>query len=183
MNEPAAPCGLVLVGPRAAGKTTLGRALASRLSWGFRDGDDALAERVGEPAGAFLRRVGEAAFRAVEAEVTARLLAEPTAQSPLVLALGGGAVLAATTERALRDPRLFVVFVVADPDTLTARLATALVERPALTKMSHADEVREVLRVRRPVYERVARACVDTTRESCEESCSRVLALLAARGR
>ena len=70
----------------AAGKTTVGRILADRLGWGFIDFDDAIAERVGQPPGAVIRDRGEAAFRALEAEVT-RELAD---RRQVVLAPGGG---------------------------------------------------------------------------------------------
>ena len=54
---------VALVGPRAAGKTTIGRLLAQGLGHRFLDGDDLLAAAVGMPAGVFLQRAGEREFR------------------------------------------------------------------------------------------------------------------------
>jgi len=90
---------VVLVGPRAAGKTTLGRALADRLGWGFRDTDDLLAAAAGQPAEDYLQKAGEAAFRTIEEQVVGAAL---LSTDPEVLALGGGAVLSASVRKALR---------------------------------------------------------------------------------
>lgn len=70
----------------AAGKSTVGRILARRLGWDFVDFDDAIAERAGRSPGAVIRDEGEAAFRALEAEVTATL----ADARDVVLAPGGG---------------------------------------------------------------------------------------------
>lgn len=83
----AQPVRLVaLVGFMAAGKTTVGRRLADRLGWRFIDVDLEIASRSGRTIAEWFRDPGEAAFRAMEAELTATLLSE----DHTVLALGGG---------------------------------------------------------------------------------------------
>jgi len=175
--------GVVLIGPRAAGKTTLGKALAARLAWPFRDGDEELARAVGEPAGAHLARVGERAFRAVEEQTTLELLAEMARRPPQVLALGGGAVLSATVQERLASGPMTVVLVVAEPETLARRIAASPILRPSLTELPPIAEVEAVSRARMPVYERLARLVVDTTRTELVACCESVLARLGHSGR
>ena len=74
---------VVLVGPRAAGKTTLGRALAAELSWEFVDSDDLLAVQVGQPAEDYLRLSGEQAFRKVEEEIARAAMRLAGAKLPI----------------------------------------------------------------------------------------------------
>ncbi len=109
---------VVLVGPRAAGKTTLGRALAAELSWEFVDSDDLLAVQVGQPAEDYLRLSGEQAFRKVEEEIARAAIAR---DGPRVVALGGGAVLQRPVRNDLEDEQLLVVFVRAPVPTLVER--------------------------------------------------------------
>src|SRR5262249_10026393 len=105
---PSAVRAVVLVGPRAAGKSTVGRLLAERLGFRFADGDDLLAVAAGRPAGEYLAAAGEPAFRRLEAQVTVAALA---AADAAVVALGGGAVTIDAVREALRRPELFVAFV------------------------------------------------------------------------
>jgi shikimate kinase len=70
----------------AAGKTTVGRALAHRMGREFVDLDELILERTGRNAGAIIRADGEAAFRRLEADITGGL----AGRSGLVLAPGGG---------------------------------------------------------------------------------------------
>ncbi|HEX5010252.1 MAG TPA: shikimate kinase, partial [Planctomycetota bacterium] len=66
-DEPnSTPARIVLIGMRGAGKTTVGRELAARLSRPFVDVDDLIAELAGRPADEVLARDGEPAFRALE---------------------------------------------------------------------------------------------------------------------
>lgn len=78
---------MALVGFMGAGKSVVGRALAARLGLEHLDTDEILAARHG-PVGEQLRRDGEAAFRAREAEVVAGLVA----RGPHVVSTGGGTV-------------------------------------------------------------------------------------------
>ncbi len=136
---------VALVGARAAGKSTLARALAERIHWSVQDGDDLLAKKVGCPAGDYLAQVGEKPFRAVEEEVT---LAALTPGSPRILALGGGAVLSVPVREALGQPGVLVVFVDAPNDVLAKR-QQASGGRPPLTHLPLEEEVAELMRRRR----------------------------------
>lgn len=81
-----APGRIVLTGFMAAGKSTVGRIVAEQLGWSFVDFDHEIADRTGRYPGAVIREDGEAAFRALEAEVTAEL----AGRKDVVLAPGGG---------------------------------------------------------------------------------------------
>src|SRR5690349_25043449 len=81
---------LYLVGMMGAGKTTVGRLLARRLKLRFVDSDHEIEHRCGAAVPLIFDIEGEAGFRARESSV----LAELTALEGIVLATGGGAVLA-----------------------------------------------------------------------------------------
>ncbi len=95
---------IALVGFMGAGKTTVGRLLASQLGLPFLDADTVIEERAGCPVPQIFADRGEPAFRALEHETIAGLLGGPDA----VLALGGGAVEHPRTCRLL--PGAFVVY-------------------------------------------------------------------------
>jgi shikimate kinase len=99
------PRHVVLVGMMGAGKSTVGRRLASRLGRPFVDADDEVVRRSGRTVRDWFEHDGEAAFRAAEGELLADLLAAPGAS---VIASGGGVVLAEANRTALRDHALVV---------------------------------------------------------------------------
>jgi shikimate kinase len=71
-----------------AGKSTVGRLLASRLGWPFRDIDAVLTAEHRHTVAEIFARHGEEHFRALEAEAIARTIEEDS----VVIALGGGAI-------------------------------------------------------------------------------------------
>lgn len=87
----------VLVGAPGAGKSTVGQALATALGRPFDDTDTIIEKRAGKPIPEIFVDDGEAHFRALEREAVAYALEHHDG----VLALGGGAILAAETRRAL----------------------------------------------------------------------------------
>jgi shikimate kinase len=82
------PRRIVLTGFMGAGKSTVGRLLASRLGWPFRDIDDVLTAEHRLTVAEIFSRHGEEHFRALEAEAIARTIEEDS----VVIALGGGAI-------------------------------------------------------------------------------------------
>lgn len=108
---------IVLVGLPAAGKTSVGALLASRLGRPFADSDQAAERRLGTDVATIFERSGEAHFRALEREIIADLLAMPAQ----VIALGGGAFCDAETRR-LVAARGFSIWLAPPLDILAARL-------------------------------------------------------------
>lgn len=92
MTEPA----IVLVGPMAVGKSTVGPILARRLGRSFTDVDELIVAEQGRPISEIFATQGEAGFRAMELETTVRVLAAGG-----VVALGGGAVVTPALREAL----------------------------------------------------------------------------------
>src|SRR6185437_11456753 len=77
---------LVLTGFMGAGKTTVGRMLAARLSWEFLDLDAYIESRTGAAVPSIFAEHGERHFRKLESQA----LASALGLNNVVLALGGG---------------------------------------------------------------------------------------------
>jgi shikimate kinase len=90
---------VALVGMMGAGKSSLGRRLATRLDVTFRDADTEIENAAGCSINEIFARFGEPAFRDGERKVVARLLGLP----PHVLATGGGAFADDETRARIKD--------------------------------------------------------------------------------
>src|SRR5579875_3789295 len=97
--EPLAGRAIVLVGLMGAGKTSIGRRLASRLGLPFQDADAAIEEAAGCTIPELFARYGEQAFRDGERRVIRRLLSGER----IVLAFGGGAFMDSETRAVVRE--------------------------------------------------------------------------------
>lgn len=109
---------LALAGFMGAGKSTLGPVVASRLGRSFVSLDDAVEASAGTTIAEIFEARGEAAFRLIEEEVAAALLARG---EPIVLELGGGAVASEATRGALARTSLTVLLDI-DPDEAWRRV-------------------------------------------------------------
>ncbi|MBG6182670.1 shikimate kinase [Arthrobacter sp. CAN_A214] len=161
------PVPLVLVGPMAAGKTALGRTLATRRGAAFVDTDRRIVERHGAIARIFASR-GETGFRKLEAAVVRKALAS---DDSAVVALGGGAVLDAGTRAALRSA--FVIFLDTDLPTVLPRILSDT-GRPLLAGDPAARWL-ELYEQRRPLYEEVADLVIDTRGRALQDVLEQVL--------
>jgi len=150
-----------LVGMPGGGKSTVGRQLGRQLGVRFVDSDTAIEERIGMPIRAFFDREGEAAFRVIEAEVLASLMA---ADGELVLATGGGAVLSQATRELLHD-RSTVLYLRSTPEDLFRRLRHDT-QRPLLQVNDPLAKLRELYAQRDPLYRACAHFVLDTGRPS-----------------
>lgn len=167
---------IYLVGPRACGKTTLGRALSEVLDVPYCDTDQHLRARLGMDVAAMVDRWGWEGFRLRESE-TLRLVTRELAGRGVV-ATGGGMVLAAENRRYMREHgRVF--FLSAPVAVLAARLRRnpLAAQRPSLTGKSLDEEVREVLEARLPLYREAAHHELDAGR-GITELCLDVRTLL-----
>ncbi|MCA8941926.1 MAG: shikimate kinase [Planctomycetes bacterium] len=149
----ADPVRIALVGPRAVGKSTVGRWLAEQRSVAFVDADVELARDRGvASAGALLAAVGEPTFRMHEERVSLALLAGHDG----VVALGGGAVLSPRLRERLAASDWFVAYLSASDPVLCARVLADETERPRLTDLPLEREIAALHASRRPHYRAVA---------------------------
>jgi len=151
-----------LVGMMGAGKSTAGRLLARRLKRPFIDSDHEVERRCGVKIPVIFEIEGEAGFRARESTV----LAELTALRDVVLATGGGAVLAQENRRRLAA-RGTVVYLHAPPGALYERVRQDR-NRPLLATADPAARLRELYAVRDPLYREIADLVVETGRQSVQ---------------
>ena len=146
----------VLIGPPAAGKTRLGKRVASLLGVEFVDTDKKVVAGHG-PIPEIFQSLGESQFRAWERDAVSEALTTSG-----IVSLGGGAVMDADTQRDLE--KLRVVLITATPDAIAPRLGTGT--RPLLTGGIEAWTA--LLAERQPIYDRLAEFTVDTSRGSMD---------------
>jgi len=144
---------LVLMGLRASGKTTLGRAVSDALGAHFIDLDERTRTMLGAAnVREAFATAGEARFR----EAEPRALAEVLAQPAQVIALGGGTPTAPGAAELLSDARsagrAFMVFLDPPLEVLAARLRTEAGDRPSLTGLGVVEEIGVLAEARRPLY-------------------------------
>lgn len=168
---------LVLVGPPASGKTTVGTAAAAALGVPFRDTDADVEERTGTTVADLFVTHGEAHFRELEEQAVARALAGHDG----VLALGGGAVLSAATRALLvAHGRAGGTVVHLDVDVPTAARRAGLSRDRPLLAVNPRAVLRTLLEQRAPLYAEVATAVVPTAGRTPEDVVAEVLAALPA---
>jgi shikimate kinase len=137
---------VALVGMMGAGKSSVGRRLATRLGVTFKDADSEIEMAAGCSVSEIFERYGEPAFRDGERKVIARLLGEP----PLVLATGGGAFMDPQTRSQLKESTV-TVWIKAPVDVLMNRVSRRG-DRPLLRTANPRDALERLLKERAPVY-------------------------------
>lgn len=170
----------LLLGLRASGKTTLGRALAEARGLPFIDLDELTPRVLGEPdAASALRRKGEGEFRKAEAAVLEKVLRA----DGQVVALGGGTptgrAARSIIERAQRQGTARALYLRAEASTLRERLSkTDLSSRPALLGNDPLEEVEPLFSRRDPVYLELADEVLTTDGKAPEALVTEALVML-----
>jgi len=137
---------LVLVGMMGAGKSTIGRRLALRLSLPFLDADTEIEAAAGMSISDIFEVHGEVHFRHGEARVIARLLDG----GPNVLATGGGAFMRAETRSRIGADAVSIWLKV-DADVIMRRVKRRP-ERPLLQTTDPAATIARLIEQREPTY-------------------------------
>lgn len=138
---------IVLVGMMGAGKTTVGRRVASRMGRLFVDSDEEIERAAQMTIPEIFAQRGEAEFRAGELRVISRLLKE----KDIILATGGGAFVQPETRAAILDEGLSV-WLKADADVLFERVSRRS-NRPLLQTQDPRGTLEKLIAERYPIYE------------------------------
>ncbi len=147
---------IYLVGMPGAGKTTVGRQLARRMQRSFIDADHEIEARTGVRIPLIFDIEGEQGFRDRESKVIAELAAE----SNLIVATGGGAVLRPQNRAALKQGGT-VVYLHAAPRLLYERTRLDP-NRPLLQVADPMSKIEELFAQRDPLYREVADIVVNS---------------------
>lgn len=153
---------MVLVGPPGAGKSSVGNALARITGLSLRDTDSDVESGAGKSISDIFLEDGEVHFRTLERAAVAAALAEHTG----VLALGGGAVMAADTRALLSGHP--VVFLNLSMSTGVRRTGLGA-NRPLLAGVNPRATYKALLDGRLAWYREVARHEIQTDQRSIAE--------------
>jgi shikimate kinase len=159
-----------LIGLPGVGKSTIGRRLARQLGRPFHDTDQHVQARVGCSISDLFARQGEAAFRALEAEALAELLALRPAG---VVATGGGIV--THPESAARIAGSSVAIYLKSRAQELARRLQRDTTRPLLRQGDVLTNLQRLESQRDPLYRRAAAFTIDTVQMSPSMAVSRIL--------
>ncbi len=150
------------------GKTTIGAQLARLLDYDFVDADQEIERRTGASVALIFDVEGEAGFRARET----RIIEELTLRERIVLATGGGAVLAEDNRHWLAE-RGFVVYLRTSVETLIKRMRYDT-SRPLLQTADPERTLRDIIEAREPLYSAIADLVIDTGRLSVRQVVKRI---------
>ena len=168
---------LVVVGPPASGKNTVGTAVAAALGLRFRDTDADVEAQTGTTIADLFIQQGEPHFRALEERAVARGLAEHDG----VLALGGGAVTSPATRKLLvAHGRAGSTVLWLDVDVHSAARRAGLSRDRPLLAVNPRAMLRTMLEARAPLYAEVATLTVSTSARPVEEVVADVLAAVGS---
>ena len=151
---------IFLIGLMGAGKTTIGRQLASELSLEFFDSDHEIEKRTGVTITHIFDIEGETGFRKRETA----MLDELTNKKGIVLATGGGAILKPENRQFLMS-RGTTIYLYANIETLLERTSKDR-NRPLLQTEDPQSKLEELLEIRDPLYRETADIIIDTGKDS-----------------
>ena len=161
---------IALIGFMGVGKTAVGEALAKKLGNKFIELDGLIEQRAGKTISDIFRQDGEIAFRELEIEV----VKEVSRGENQVIACGGGVVLNKINIDRLREKSI-IVYLMASPRVILKRSSADENKRPLLDIPDRARQIRELLRFRRPFYERAADIKIDTSKLGVESIVGQII--------
>ncbi len=164
---------IALIGFMGSGKTAVGRVLAEKLNKQFVEPDSLIEQKAGKSIPQIFARDGETAFRELEIELTK----EVARGKNQVIACGGGIVLNKINIDRLKDEAV-IVYLTASPAVILKRTSADKNERPLLLSSNKAVTIGELLRFRKPFYERAADIKIDTSKLDIKSVADEIIARL-----
>jgi shikimate kinase len=141
------------------GKTVVGKALADKLGREFVEMDALIVQKAGKSIPEIFSAGGEITFREIEIEVTKEVAGKRNA----VIACGGGVVLNKINTDRLKE-ECIIVYLTASPRVILKRTSGDKNGRPLLNATDRSVTIRELIKFRKPFYERAADIKINTTR-------------------
>jgi shikimate kinase len=168
------PRHVVVVGLMGSGKTVVGRRLAARLGWPWRDSDREIETATGFTVRELRDRDGVDAMHALEARHLLDALAAP---QPSVISAAASTVEVPECRAAMIAPGVAVVWLRARPETLARRFSARDQHRPEFGASKEAFLAEQAAR-RNPLFASLDPVVVDVDRIRPAEAAARALEAL-----
>jgi len=157
-----------------AGKTTIGRQLAKKISNQFYDSDYEIEQRTGADIPLIFELEGEDGFRKRESQV----LVELVLLENIVLSTGGGSILDPVNRKALVDNGI-IIYLKSTAEKLYKRTSDDK-RRPLLQTENRLSQIKKILSEREPVYLSLADGVIDTHDLSIKQIIQKILEFIEA---
>lgn len=160
----------ILIGFMGSGKSSVGKKLAEKLGYDFKDTDEMIVANEGIEIDEIFLKFGEELFRNLESTL---LLSIMDTLKRTVLSTGGGMPLRDKNVNLLRLMGQ-VIYLRASKDTIIDRLSGDTT-RPLLKGDNHEEKVEKLLAERSPIYERSADIIINTDNKTIDEIVREIL--------
>lgn len=168
------PKNIFFVGLMGAGKTTVGKIIAKNFNKTFYDTDHVIEQKTGVKIPTIFELEGELGFRKRETSC----LEDMMSQDNIVLATGGGAIIAPENRQLLKENG-FVIYLRANVNELYLRTRNDK-NRPLLQNVDVKVKLEELFHQRNPLYTETANLIIDTGHQPVNSIISKIEAELKA---
>lgn len=148
---------IYLIGPMAAGKTSIGKELANISGLSFYDSDHEIERNSGKSIASIFYHEQEDGFRCRETLILENL----AQQQDIVLATGGGCVTIKKNREILRNNSL-IIYLQVTLETQLLRISQQLNKRPLIVGRDHSEKLKILNLQREPWYLELAALCYHT---------------------
>ncbi len=152
------------------GKTAVGQILAKRLNRRLLEVDSIIERMAGKSISDIFRDDGEITFRELEIEA----IKKAAAGKKQVIACGGGAVLNTINIDRLRETGI-IINLAASPETILKRTSPNAGSRPLLNVKQTSERITELMKFRKPFYDRASDFTVRTSKLSLETIADKII--------
>jgi|TARA_B110000444_G_scaffold257725_1_gene296834 shikimate kinase len=163
---------LLIIGPMASGKSTIGLKLANRLNLDFVDTDQQVEDRAGAEISWIFDIEGESGFRIREEEV----LKEVCLNDEIVISTGGGIIIEKNNRKLISESGVVIYLEV----SIQTQLERTLMDksRPLLDGKDKEQTLKNLKKQRTPLYEEIANITIEAGDRSNNQVVEEILKLL-----
>lgn len=163
---------VIFIGPPGSGKSSVGKALARELGLTYEDTDASITSISGRSIAAIFGELGETGFRKIERDVVLAALSS----NIQVLSLGGGAVLDADVQKAIKASESTVIYL-----TIGLRYALSRIGNKGDRPLLASDPEKQWLKLtssREPIYRSLATIIKSTDNKKPQEVAREIAPLI-----
>ena len=161
---------IVLIGFMGTGKTAVGQVLAKRLNRQLIEVDAIIEQTAGKTISDIFSNDGEIYFRELEIEA----IKQAAAGEKQVIACGGGAVLNTINIDRLRVTGV-IINLSAAPEIILKRTIKQNGSRPLLNVEQPLDRIKELQKLRKPLYDRAADVTINTSKLNIDAVAEKII--------